>query len=153
MAQALRVPVVGIPSLDLVAWPLRSSRRTVAAVLDARRREVFHARYRPVPGGLQREGDYAVGPPADLVGDLEATGTEVLLAGDGVHSYGDAFAGLERAEFAGAEFAAPSAAALVELATRRVELEEFEAPWALTPMYLRASDAEIDWDRVRAGAG
>jgi tRNA threonylcarbamoyladenosine biosynthesis protein TsaB len=152
MAQALRIPVVGVPSLDLVAWPLRSSRRTVVAVLDARRREVFHARYRPVPGGLQREGDYAVGPPADLVGDLEAMGEEVLLAGDGIDVHHDAFCRLERAEFAGAEFAAPSVAALVELATRRVELEQFELPWELAPMYLRASDAEIDWERVRAGA-
>jgi tRNA threonylcarbamoyladenosine biosynthesis protein TsaB len=152
MAQALRIPVVGIPSLDLVAWPLRSSRRTVVAVLDARRREVFHARYRPVPGGLQREGDYEVGSPADLVGDLEAAGEEVLLAGDGVRAHPETFGGLERAELAGAEFVAPSAAALVELATRRVELEEFEPPWELAPMYLRASDAEIDWERVRAGA-
>ncbi len=152
MAQALRIPVVGVPSLDLVAWPLRSSRRTVVAVLDARRREVFHARYRPVPGGLQREGDYQVGPPADLVADLEAAGEEVLLAGGGVDVYCEAFAGLEHAEHAGPEFAAPSAAALVDLATRRVELEEFAAPWELAPLYLRASDAEIDWERVRAGA-
>ena len=65
--------------------------------------------------------------------------------------YREAFEGLERAEYAGPEFAAPSAAALVELATRRVELEEFEPPWELAPMYLRASDAEIDWERVRAG--
>ena len=77
-------------------------------------------------------------------------GQEVLLAGDGVDVHRDEFSKLERAEFAGAEFVAPSAAALVELATRRVELEEFEAPWELTPMYLRASDAEIDWERVRA---
>jgi tRNA threonylcarbamoyladenosine biosynthesis protein TsaB len=152
MAQALRVPVVGVPSLDLVAWPLRSSRRTVVAVLDARRREVFHARYRPVPGGLQRVGDYAVGPPTDLVGDLEAAGDEVLLAGDGVAAHPEAFAHLERAEHAGPEFVAPSVAALVELATRRVELEDFAPPWELAPLYLRASDAEIDWERVRAGA-
>jgi tRNA threonylcarbamoyladenosine biosynthesis protein TsaB len=152
MAQALRVPVVGVPSLDLVAWPLRSSRRTVVAVLDARRREVFHARYRPVPGGLQREGDYEVGPPADLVADLLAAGEEVLLAGGGVGVYCEAFAGLEHAEHAGPEFATPSVAALVELAARRVELEEFAQPWELAPLYLRASDAEIDWERVRAGA-
>jgi tRNA threonylcarbamoyladenosine biosynthesis protein TsaB len=151
MAQALRVPVVGVPSLDLVAWPLRSSRRTVVAVLDARRREVFHARYRPVPGGLQRVGDYAVGSAADLVGDLEVAGDDVLLAGDGVAAYREVFDRLEHVEHAGPEFSAPSVAALVELATRRVELEDFAPPWELAPLYLRASDAEIDWERVRAG--
>src|SRR5680860_1018932 len=46
MAQALRMPVVGIPSLDLLAYPVRHTSRLVVAVLDARRREVFHARYR-----------------------------------------------------------------------------------------------------------
>ena len=47
MAQTLRIPVVGVPSLDLVAYPLRHSHRMIVIVLDARRREVFHARYRP----------------------------------------------------------------------------------------------------------
>src|SRR5262249_57569166 len=74
MAQALRVPVVGVASLDLVAYPLRHTNRLVAAVLDARRGEVFHARYRPVPGGVQRGGDYEVRAPADLVADLVAAG-------------------------------------------------------------------------------
>src|SRR5206468_9108594 len=66
MAQALRIPVVGIPSLDLVAYPLRHSERGIVAVLDARRREVFDAAYRPVPGGLQRVSEYQVRSPAEL---------------------------------------------------------------------------------------
>ena len=55
MAQALRIPVVGIGTLDLVAYPLRHTRRDVVAVVDAKRREVFWARYRPVPGGLEAD--------------------------------------------------------------------------------------------------
>src|SRR6516225_1229588 len=47
MAQALRVPVVGVPSLDLLAYPLRHASRLIVTVLDARRREVFYASYRP----------------------------------------------------------------------------------------------------------
>jgi len=52
MAQALAIPVVGIGSLDLIAYPLRHTRREVVAIIDARRKEVFWARYRPVHGGL-----------------------------------------------------------------------------------------------------
>ena len=147
MAQALRIPVVGIASLDLVAYPARHTDRTLVAVIDARRREVFHARYRPVPGGVQRVSDYALDRPADVVADLEARGEEVLLVGDGALEYPDEFGRLERAEQAGPAFVAPSAAALVELATARVEREEFEAPWELRPLYLRRSDAEIEWER------
>ena len=144
---ALRIPVVGVPSLDLVAYPLRYSHRLLVIVLDARRREVFHARYRPVPGGVQRVSEYGVGTPAELIADLAASDDDVLLAGDGVDRYAAEFAALDHVELAGPEFSWPSAAALVELAAARVQREEFETPWDVHPMYLRKSDAEIAWDR------
>jgi tRNA threonylcarbamoyladenosine biosynthesis protein TsaB len=149
MAQALRIPVVAVPSLDLIAYPLRHTNRTIATVIDARRKEIFSARYRAVPGGVQRDGDYVVGPVEDLVADLEATGEEVLLAGDGVSRYREHFAGMDRVEEAGPEFEAPSVAALVRLATARVEREEFTTPWEVHPMYLRESDAELHWETPR----
>ena len=150
MAQALRVPVVGVASLDLIAYPVRYTNRLVVALLDARRGEVFHARYLPVPGGVQRVGDYEVGAPADLVADLVAAGEEVLLAGDGALRYRDELAEVDRAEQAGPAFAFPSGAALVELATARMEREEFSSPWEVQPLYLRRSDAEIEWERRAA---
>jgi tRNA threonylcarbamoyladenosine biosynthesis protein TsaB len=150
MAQALRIPVVPVVSLDLVAYPVRHTHRTIVAVVDARRREVFHASYRPVPGGVQRVSDYAVDSPAELIADLEASGDEVLLAGDGVAAYADEFATLDHAEQAGPEFAAPSTSALLTLATARVEREEFTSPWDVEPLYLRESDAELSWGPVRA---
>jgi tRNA threonylcarbamoyladenosine biosynthesis protein TsaB len=145
MAQALGVPVIGVPTLDLVAYPLRHSHRLVVTVLDARRREVFHARYRPVPGGIQRESEYLVSSPAELVAELDAGGEDLLLAGDGLSHHRDELAGLGRAEWAGPGFAAPRASTLVELTAARFEREEFDAPWDVHPLYLRESDAEIAW--------
>jgi tRNA threonylcarbamoyladenosine biosynthesis protein TsaB len=146
IAQCLRIPVVGVPSLDLVAYPLRHTTRLVVAVTDARRHEVFYACYRPVPGGVQRVTDYAVGPAEALVGELTARGEEVLLAGDGALLHGEAFGALDRVELAGPDGAFPSAAALVELASARLEREEFETAADVHPLYLRRSDAEILWD-------
>ncbi|MEA2686318.1 MAG: tRNA threonylcarbamoyladenosine biosynthesis protein TsaB, partial [Actinomycetota bacterium] len=58
MALALRVPTVGVSSLDLLAFPVRYSSRLIVTVIDARRGEVFYAFYRQVPGGAQRLSPY-----------------------------------------------------------------------------------------------
>jgi tRNA threonylcarbamoyladenosine biosynthesis protein TsaB len=148
MAQALRVPVIAISSLDLVAYPLRHGRRTIVAVLDARRREVFYARYRPVPGGIHRVGTYDVTAPDALAAEIESWRDDVLLAGDGIGRYAATFGALDRAEAAGAEFDAPDVSALVALATARVQQEAFDRPGDVEPMYLRESDAVLAWEQA-----
>jgi tRNA threonylcarbamoyladenosine biosynthesis protein TsaB len=147
MAQTLRVPMVGVPTLDLIAYPLRHTNRIVVSVVDARRHEVFFACYQPVPGGVQRITDYEVGSPDHLAGELAARGDEALLAGDGALRYEAELGKLDRVELAGPGAALPGAAALVELATARYEREEFSPPGDVHPLYLRRSDAEIEWDR------
>ena len=92
--------------------------------------------------------DYEVGSPEELAGELAARGDEVLIVGDGASMHHAEFDELEHVELAGPAAVWPCVdAALLELATPRVEREEFCAPWELEPLYLRASDAEIEWDR------
>jgi tRNA threonylcarbamoyladenosine biosynthesis protein TsaB len=146
LAQALRVPVVCVTSLDLLAYPLRHTGRLVVPVMDARRHEVYYAMYRPVPGGIQRIGDYELGAVDDVTAELAARGEEALLCGDGAIRFVDAFADLDRVELAGPGHAAPSLAALVELGCARFEREDFCTPAAVVPLYLRRSDAELAWD-------
>lgn len=153
LAQVLGVPIVGIPSLDALAFGVRYTSRTIAAVIDARRGEVFYAFYRAVPGGIVREGDYQVAPPDHLVADLEARGGDVLLAGNGAILYRRQLeAARARLEFASAASAHPQAAALVELAVPRLQREEHDRLFEVVPLYLRRSDAEIAWDERRRGA-
>jgi tRNA threonylcarbamoyladenosine biosynthesis protein TsaB len=146
LAQALRVPAIPIPSLDLLAFPLRYAHALVVPTIDARRHEVYYAMYRPVPGGVQRISGYEIGSPEDLAGELAARGEETLLCGDGVLRFASIFAGLDRVEFAGVAHAAPSLSALAELAVGRYQREEFCPPSDVVPMYLRKSDAEISFD-------
>jgi tRNA threonylcarbamoyladenosine biosynthesis protein TsaB len=147
MAQALRVPMIGLTSLDLLAYPVRHTRRLIACVVDARRGEVFAAFYRQVPGGVQRLTEPSVTTAADLAADLLARDEPCLLVGDGALRYAASFADLAEVEGASVDHAYPSATSLVELAHPRVEREEFVQPWEVTPLYLRKADADINWDR------
>jgi tRNA threonylcarbamoyladenosine biosynthesis protein TsaB len=149
LAQALRIPVIPIASLDLLAYPLRHAGALVVPVMDARRQEVYYAMYQPVPGGIQRLGPYELGPIHDVTAELEARGTEALVCGDGGMRFREAFVDLDRVVLAGPGHTAPSLAALVELASARYEREEFCAPADVLPLYLRRSDAEIAWDQRR----
>jgi tRNA threonylcarbamoyladenosine biosynthesis protein TsaB len=147
LAQALRVPVIPVPSLDLLAYPLRHTRALVVATIDARRNELYYAMYRPVPGGVQRASEYEIGSPDDVIAELEARGEDVLLCGDGVLRFETVFSDVDHAELAGPAHAAPSLAALAELATARYQREEFCGAADVLPLYLRKSDAELAWDR------
>jgi len=147
LAQTLRVPMIPIPSLDLLAYPLRHSRGLVVPAIDARRSEIYYALYLTVPGGVQRASEYEVGSPDDLAAELEARGEESLLCGDGALRYAKTFVDVKGTELAGPAHAAPSLAALSELAAARYQREDFCAPDDVVPLYLRKSDAELAWDR------
>ena len=142
-AQALRVPMIGISSLDLLAFPCRHTDRVVVPVIDARKGEVFYSIYRQVPGGVQQVATPEVGPVEDLVADLMARSQDVLLVGDGAIRYREEILEGFHCEIGGD--AHPSAAPLVQLAHAQALREEWVNPWEIQPIYLRAPDAKINW--------
>ncbi len=148
VAQVIGVPVVGVGSLDILAFSVRYARHRICAVLDAKRGEVFSAFYRSVPGGIARETPFAVGPPERLAADLEASGDETLLVGNGalLHRRVLGESG-PRVEFASPTNAFPLAVWLLELAVPRFQREETSRPEDVVPLYVRKSDAEINWPR------
>lgn len=153
LAHALRLPVVGLASLDVLAFGVRHGRRPVCAVLDAKRKELFWASYQPVPGGVQRVGEFRVGPAEKLAGELEAGREDVLCVGDGAiaHRLLLSGAGAEVCESLGQAY--PDAGGLVELATPRFVREDTQRPEDLRPVYLRKADAKIGWQQRGVLAG
>ena len=145
VAFALRVPMIGVSSLDLLAFPVRFTPRLIVAAIDARRNELYYALYRQVPGGVQRISEPTVGSADDLASELLALSEEVLLVGDGAHRYREAFDGLTKVEIVDQGNSFPSAASLVQLAHARALREDFQQIDSIQPMYLRRPDAEINW--------
>jgi len=123
MADALTVPAYGVCSLDAIAAAAPSDNRLLVAA-DARRREVFWARY--ADGGRIEGPDVA--KPADV-----STVDSAAMAGAGARLYADVL-GLPLLDV---DY--PDPTALVRLAARRVR--ENAPTETLTPLYLRRPDA------------
>lgn len=150
LAQALSVPVVGMASLDLVAYEVRYSPKAICAVLDARRNEVFYAFYKSSPGGIQRLTRYHVERPERLAVRIAANPEEVLLVGNGALLYRSTFQDLgSGTEIAAMSHSFPDAKALVELGLTRMFREDFDSVFELAPLYLRHSAKPIQWQRMR----
>ncbi|MCX2711967.1 tRNA (adenosine(37)-N6)-threonylcarbamoyltransferase complex dimerization subunit type 1 TsaB [Mycolicibacterium sp. J2] len=114
---ALDIPVFGVCSLDAIG---RSTRGEVLVVTDARRREVYWARY--------RDGVRVVGPEVQAAADVPVDGLDAV-AGSPAHA---AAFGLP---VIGPEY--PSSA---ELAA--VVADWTAEPEPLVPLYLRRPDAK-----------
>jgi tRNA threonylcarbamoyladenosine biosynthesis protein TsaB len=142
LAAALDIPIVGCSSLEILAYPHRRQGRVIAAVVDAKRGEVFWRLYRPGPEGPIPINDPTVTGPKVLVDDLAERGG-VLAVGEGARRYADALSTLPNVELAGPADDHPGPTVLLELATLHpaVPLNE------ITPQYLRGADVRIGWER------
>ncbi len=124
MADALGIPAYGVCSLDALAAAVEADSLLVAA--DARRREVYWARY---AGGVRVEGP-SVDKPAELsTVDVQA------MTGAGARLYADVL-GLPLLDI---DY--PDLASLVRVAASKIRSR---TPGdALTPLYLRRPDAVV----------
>jgi tRNA threonylcarbamoyladenosine biosynthesis protein TsaB len=153
LAQVLQVPIMGLASLDILAFAVRYTNRAICSVVDARRGEVFFCFYRPVPAGVTRTSEFGVAAPDHLAAELEAQRDDVLLVGNGAVRYRHELAEAgSHVEIASPALGYPHADELVELSIPRFVREQFDRVADVVPLYLRKSDAEIAWDnRARTG--
>jgi tRNA threonylcarbamoyl adenosine modification protein YeaZ len=137
LGSALGVPVLGVGTLDVIAADAVAAAggREFIVATDARRREVYWARY---SGTGERLGGPAVGPPADIGGAVDG-----LAAGAGPRLYpgllGEAI-----------EPCYPAAATLARLAAER--LAAGAPALGAEPVYLRRPDARVPGPPKRVSA-
>jgi tRNA threonylcarbamoyladenosine biosynthesis protein TsaB len=146
LVSALRVPAVAVTSLEALAARRPHEPRLVAAVVDARRHEVFRALYRPGPSGHCEMVAAATLTPAALADELAALGDDVLVVGDGGIRYHDILTG-PNVEIAGAAYAYPDAAVVARVAEARLAAGAVTDAVGLSALYLRSPDVRIGWAR------
>ena len=85
LAYATGLPLVGVPTLEAMAWALPAARWQVCPVLDARKHEVYAALFRHETEGLRRITEDAALAPDDLCRLIR---NPTLFLGEGVATYG-----------------------------------------------------------------
>ena len=158
VASALGVGLVGVSSLDAVAWNAQAAgvRGPLAVVADAMRKEVYPVRYQLTGEGVCRLGADRVVKAEAAAAELAACATEtprLAVTGDALAKYADLFA--PAGEALPSELWAPTGRGLLQAlqaAWRAGEADPFDAarhnPSFALPVYTRLSDAEEN-ERIR----
>lgn len=142
IAMAAGCPLIGVPTLDALAYSCFSANELLCCLLDARKQQVYAAFYRfNEQGEPEREGDYLAIEPRRLV---ERIAEPVILAGPGAALYRDVFAAVKDARLAPPSKLYPRAADVGYLGCRLLAQGAVMDPVTAAPMYVRASEAEIN---------
>lgn len=139
-AQALAIPILGMSSLDVIAWQAGAGTAHIIAATDARRNEAYRAIYLNTDSGPHRISDYETESARAIL--EESTMLErVILAGNAY----DAYPILNESELITAprETWEPKAATLCRILGDRLMNGESSELVEITPIYIRPSDAEL----------
>ena len=141
LARSLGIPALGVCALDALArqaFDAFGEGAQVLAVTDARRREVYCARYAAAGKDVERLTRPEVSTPAGL---SERIGSDVVIVGRGARLYPDALPPADGAP------EVVDAAVLARLAVHRAT---HGGELGLEPRYLRRPDVSLPAARKRA---
>ena len=135
LALAHRLPIVGVPTLDVVAQPHKAQRLPIWAILQAGRGRICVGHYVRYRGRWRRRGDYRITTletlcdevvePALFCGEIDAQGSELIRQRLGLAStVATPAASLRRAAY------------LAELGWERLVRGDADEAAVLSPIYL-----------------
>lgn len=147
LAYALGLPVVGISTLDALAWGTGARGWLVSPLLNARRQQVYTSLYwLSETHELRREADYQVIEVEKWLSWLREQYQErILFVGEGAQVYAKEITTImrERGRIGLGIHSALRAGWLGVLGARRLVQGERDDPFQLKPLYVRPPEAEV----------
>ena len=136
-----KTPLVGVPSLDVLAANLPFAPGPIAPLLDAKQHNLYAALYRSDAGDPVKETGYLLGPADEILAQVAKA---AVFLGDGAALYRDRIVQrFPNARFAAPELWLPRAATLARLGCERFVQGQRDDPATLVPMYLYPLDCSV----------
>ncbi len=151
IAMATGLPMLGVASLDGLALGCPHAALPLCCVLDARKKQVYAAMYSYDRHGVPvRQGKIRAVEPAALAASIT---TPTLLFGPAVSVYGKELAATDLIRPLPRSLAVMRAAPVGLLAADRLRRGEVLDAATVAPLYIRASEAELNRERQQSRKG
>ncbi|MDD2463679.1 MAG: tRNA (adenosine(37)-N6)-threonylcarbamoyltransferase complex dimerization subunit type 1 TsaB [Desulfobulbus sp.] len=145
IAMAADRPLIGVPTFDALALQLTPTSLPVYLVLDARKQQVYAAPYHFSAEICQRSGPFVVLGAEQL---RDTINEPTLVAGPGVIACADQLQEHPQVRLLRASVLHPRAAAIGFCGAAMLGQDDFVAVENLVPLYVRASEAELNLRRI-----
>lgn len=138
---ALDKPIVGVSTLEAVAYNLRWTSNVICPLLDARRSEIYGAIFEGNTKWQRLSEDLCLSIDAflDQLAIHAPPNSPINFVGDGLATYGETVQERlgERVNFADAIFNVPRGATIAHLGMQRLHNGDIDDYWTLVPNYVR----------------
>lgn len=136
------IPIVKVPTLDIIAHNGFGFKGTICPILDAKKNNIYSCIYSSNGSGLKRKSGYSLMSINKL---LERLKGDILFLGDAIPIYKDAILKNKNTapKFAEQKLWYPDARIVCKLATEKFVKEEFTKIDELEPMYLYSQYVQI----------
>lgn len=144
LAQSVDRPVVGIPTLDGIAYNIQYTHHLICPIMDARRKQVYTSLYEYKGSRLSRIDEYRALSIEEVLDRLVKQERHVIFLGDGIGAYGELIENRmgEKALFAPASIREQRPSSIASLAVEMAREGHTEDFRQIVPFYLRKSQAE-----------
>ncbi len=141
---ALEKPVIGVPTVDALAYNLYGTERLICPMMDARRAQVYTGIYTFSGGEFKVLRPQEVIAAADIIEVLNGMGQPVIFLGDGIPVHGNLIEERVKVPYsiAPAHLARQRAGAVGALACIYYKEGKIQSADEFLPVYLRPSQAE-----------
>jgi len=143
LAFSLNRPVIGIPTLDILARNVAAADSYIIPIVDAKRNMVYCGIYRKKEGKISRIGPYMLLTMDEFFKKAKLKGNVVIL-GDGAGLYKQEISlNIENVSILDKDYWYPSARNIINLAIEKIKGKKYKSASEIKPIYLYPKECQV----------
>lgn len=145
---ALKLPLVGVPTLEALAWHYPVAGVRVMTLLDAQKGNAYRQSFRWHNGRMEALEEITVVSLPEVIASCAALQEPVVLLGDVVSKkIAGKFELPSNVSLAPAHLVMPRAACVAMVGLKKLAVGETGNVMDMEPIYIRRSEAEVLWEK------